>query len=828
MNSFGVGQDARLCFTPVNAMQQARATQVMPDEACGKLTAGVLQSGLALGPSPKGLYHHFYAKASNSNTIIRDFGTTPIIGSSQSLDTYVQNMAVPQGQAGTTTDTGGKDLYVTAYGAVGNGTADDTTSEQSALNAVPPGGGAVVFPANYTFLQTQRLIVKANTTLEIDGSLFENIQGQTSPNTGFLCEGSCTFRGSGVLTYNEDGTGQSSAIKVTSGAVAISGITIKSANTSRRLRYAILVAPNSTGISSLSIRDIYCTVVEFCIVRATSTTNIVQQVNVSNNEAYDQTGDFFEWNIGTADGPITVANNTISYIHNNAGSVNEGIGIGVAGSGPYAYPPTHPQQLVEIVGNNLAKMPQGIHCELCNMAKIQGNQVTGISPVYNKGAVGDITAIEVAGSFDATIDDNTLTENTCGSYAGGNCIVAGDGVGASYIPSTENLVVSNNKLMNTSASILTNLAVVAGRAAPQGVISEPTNVVITGNIIRNGGIHETGVNELSITNNDVISPVGKVGLRIVYQGYLTGPTSQFIVNIDHNNIRDLLGNATEATASGGAPSTPQTITLQGLADPNGFRNIILTGGGNNFSITPRLKSGAVVSGYLSPSGRSYSWPGSTFPTGVNFQAGDVIYSSAASTQWLVTASGSLGLSSDTFNVASASTGIICQTADSGLWQGGHQLGQFITLSDGTHTSYGVVGSIYSSGPNGGLCGTRNLHYYMSLIDPASGAALNLGSMANGATITATYPVGYQTIGHQTALTGKIGGSPLAAGGCATGSVAISTAATGHTAFASESNGSFLGGNFTVRATVSGNTATVNVCAIAAGTPPANSYTVVVF
>ncbi|WP_263350305.1 glycoside hydrolase family 55 protein [Acidicapsa acidisoli] len=81
---------------------------------------------------------------------------------------------------------------------------------------------------------------------------------------------------------------------------------------------------------------------------------------------------------------------------------------------------------------------------------------------------------------------------------------------------------------------------------------------------------------------------------------------------------------------------------------------------------------------------------------------------------------------------------------------------------------------------------------------------------------------------QTGTTGSIGGSALAAGACATGTVALATSATGHTAIATESDGSFIGGNFTVRATVSETTATVNVCAVIAGTPKEKTYNVTVF
>jgi hypothetical protein len=74
-------------------------------------------------------------------------------------------------------------------------------------------------------------------------------------------------------------------------------------------------------------------------------------------------------------------------------------------------------------------------------------------------------------------------------------------------------------------------------------------------------------------------------------------------------------------------------------------------------------------------------------------------------------------------------------------------------------------------------------------------------------------------------TASIGGSALAAGACATGTVSISGVAAGMTGTATATDGT-MQGNFVVSAagTASG-TATVNVCAITAGTPTAKTYNV---
>lgn len=89
---------ARLCFTPVNAAEQPQGfnvgtDQIIPNEACGKVVAGVLQSGLTLGATPTGIYYHLYVKGTASNTVMRDYGMTQITGASWTLDTFTPNMA---------------------------------------------------------------------------------------------------------------------------------------------------------------------------------------------------------------------------------------------------------------------------------------------------------------------------------------------------------------------------------------------------------------------------------------------------------------------------------------------------------------------------------------------------------------------------------------------------------------------------------------------------------------------------------------------------------------------------------------------------------------
>lgn len=59
---------------------------------------------------------------------------------------------------------------VTEYGAIGNGTADDTTAIQSALNACHSAGGGTVFFPTGTYKLTNQLICYSNQIIELNGS----------------------------------------------------------------------------------------------------------------------------------------------------------------------------------------------------------------------------------------------------------------------------------------------------------------------------------------------------------------------------------------------------------------------------------------------------------------------------------------------------------------------------------------------------------------------------------------------------------------------------------------------------------------------------------
>lgn len=196
---------ARLCFMPVNAAMQPSgfrvgSTQVVPNEVCGSVTNGVLASGKTLAPSPTGLYYHIYLKPPAANTIIRDYGMTPITGSTWTMDTYdPATMAVlPQA------------ITMGAVTTVPPGSyASCTISGNSpyALNCQIPQatGGGLVDPGSNGLVK--------RTALNLTGVAgYADVVGLwPSCTSGYLkYDGTCsTPSGSGGMTYPSVGLGAS-------------------------------------------------------------------------------------------------------------------------------------------------------------------------------------------------------------------------------------------------------------------------------------------------------------------------------------------------------------------------------------------------------------------------------------------------------------------------------------------------------------------------------------------------------------------------------------------------------------------------------------------
>ena len=107
-------------------------------------------------------------------------------------------------------------VNVEAYGAIGDGTTDDTSALQNAIDNTY--GLPVVFPAGKTFL-TGALTVSSNATLVIDGTVKAISTIGSNPVISGTTVSNVLIRGSGIVDGNKDNVG----------AVQVTGIKLETA-----------------------------------------------------------------------------------------------------------------------------------------------------------------------------------------------------------------------------------------------------------------------------------------------------------------------------------------------------------------------------------------------------------------------------------------------------------------------------------------------------------------------------------------------------------------------------------------------------------------------
>jgi hypothetical protein len=228
---------AKLCFAPVDATAtptgfRVGSVQVVTGAVCGLISNGALQPGLSIAPGPSGVYYHVWV-ASRANEIVRDYGMTPITGTTWSLDTYdPTSMAVlPQPVTIGT---------VTTLASNASPTASITGTGPYLLNLGIPQGAS----PNVTMGTVTTLSAGATATAQIVGTApnftvnlsipqgaqgTQGVQGATGPQGATAITG---MSGDGAGNATLTGT-------LTSGAMVLGGTGDLKASTCRPVRGAI-------------------------------------------------------------------------------------------------------------------------------------------------------------------------------------------------------------------------------------------------------------------------------------------------------------------------------------------------------------------------------------------------------------------------------------------------------------------------------------------------------------------------------------------------------------------------------------------------------------
>lgn len=173
-------------------------------------------------------------------------------------------------------DKGGQVFNVKAYGAVGDGSTDDTSAIQSAINAAIAAGGSVFFPRG-TYVVTSSLTVNGDLFIygaspriaSADGATCESLIGRTG-TTGdlFLVAGGRQFHVRDICLHRlASGSSSGAAVRVTlsSGLMSLltvdnvqvmhfyDGIVNESANVTRITRSSFSVGVASSGGTAIKV-----------------------------------------------------------------------------------------------------------------------------------------------------------------------------------------------------------------------------------------------------------------------------------------------------------------------------------------------------------------------------------------------------------------------------------------------------------------------------------------------------------------------------------------------------------------------------------------------
>lgn len=371
------------------------------------------------------------------------------------------------------------DVTSPTYGALGNGTANDTTAIQAAINAAA-GNAVVVLPPGFTFMTTG-VSLPSNTQIEIDGTLelLANSGAENSVITIAANANNVSIFGSGTINGNKSGqtgTGTSAGITSSSGSnVWVRGITVTNV-----LNWPI----NIGGIDGAWMTGITATNSGNSVEFAVGTHNCwADHINVSgisdmNFAFYGGVyacgiSNSFLFNSPTNQGigvindggqtapvhDITIANNVVYGNYSNGIQVNEGTG---GGGSNYN---------ITIIGN-----------------RVYGNN-TG-----NGNSAGDINV--------GAISNSAIIGNTLGPSGGGTLGMNGIVV----LSGTNTLTISGNTIFNEGTGGTNGVGIQFN--------SSPSQILVEGNYIYDNQSTKTMAYALN----------GSIGGNSALIGNLLGPT----------------------------------------------------------------------------------------------------------------------------------------------------------------------------------------------------------------------------------------------------------------------------------------------------------------
>lgn len=430
---------------------------------------------------------------------------------------------------------------VRGWGAVGDGTTDDTTALQAAMAAlIASGGGRLYFPKG-TYLTSAAIEATAG-SVEVfgdgDASIIKLKAGSNLTLNRLLYFNGCSYASAHDLRFdgnkanNSGGTSQGLCEAADSGVVKFYAMTAVDSDTD---------GFHVRGVQSAYVQGCHA---ENCSLTGTKITDATYSRAVNNTYKNCQRSIGIE-NSDCAD--IAVIGNTI---YGDGGSVQVN-GITVATD----YTDLETATRIVIHGNVIRSCGTG-HSAGAGIA-ISGDQ-TAI-------AVGDVS---IVGNIISNCRDGVTVSRTTGVTVSGNIIRNSDIRGVS-ISGGRDIAITGNGIFNHDTHATESKAIaIAANATPITINSD--SIVVTGNVLRN----DTSVNSpvgVAVSNS---SQTGIVVANNAIHGFTTA-VSNFTGT--EGILRGNAGFATEAKGTATVASGQTTIAVtHGLDYTPSAGEIVLT------------------------------------------------------------------------------------------------------------------------------------------------------------------------------------------------------------------------------------------------------------
>ena len=607
-------------------------------------------------------------------------------------------------------------VNVVAAGATGDGSTDDTSSINTALGS----GSEVVFPSGYTFNIAGQVTVPDGVHVHINGTI--------TGSGNITCSGSVTMDGGGSFTMTQGADPRK--IKVLQGTAVFRDLHFN--GTSGDHPWCVIIYDDGTGktVDSFTADGLTSSKCGYLVAREGRgfSGGTVKRAIITRCIAIDTAeSDGITWNDTTGTDSSLLIDGCIVDGVTYSGTGFNGFGIAIAGYG--TLPAVMNNSMLDAVVSNctVRRCFSGIHAEYTKRLRVSGNTVSQIDPSYTPNVSTPVSAIDLYGVWDGTVNGNSVSEVTGDMVAHAGIGVGGGSSGSSYVTSARNIYVIGNTLRNASIAITTTPQTTTANGVTAWELSDVQMTAIENNTIHNGGIYYKGRGTVAIRGNNAMLNLSKAGATGTYvqTALYINPAFYFDTNFDsryrfqlvleNNNCRDEFGNSSFAVSS----------ALDDGSIVPGNQRVIATG--NNFGISSSYNRESAVN-------RTHYITGSLVPYGPEFVTGDLLINTAGSYKAIVTAGGTQVPGADTYQVYNSATGLLArQAGNTNNFPGTHIMGQKLTLTYSGGSTNVIVQRIYNDGsaPNGGQV--------IEVVSPTTGAICNLSGVGSG-TISATYPI----------------------------------------------------------------------------------------